>query len=172
MFDVSAEGVHQEEQGERYQFGPKAQRHYSNSTLCYKIASSLSPTSFDAHYNLSRVNLHLATDHLPAPQCLTTVAEAVAGFGKAVDLAAAEGEGEAVTKTIDGGFNLAQALMAGRGLIEEGAGGVEGDGLRMAEEARGWLERVEGLQRQEMANAGFTAANEASDPAEEESTLR
>lgn len=95
-------------------------------------------------------------------------AEAVAGFGKAVELAGADGPAEEATRTIDGGFNLAQALMAGRGLMDEGAGGSVGEALRMADEARAWLERVEALQRQEMANAGFTAADDGAQPAEDD----
>lgn len=96
------------------------------------------------------------------------MADAVAGFTKAVDLAGAEDPAEQVTRTIDGGFNLAQALMAGRGLIEEGAGGRAEEGARMTEEARVWLERVEGLQRGEMAKAGFTGVEDRVEVEDEE----
>ncbi|GAA5971212.1 hypothetical protein JCM11641_004187 [Rhodosporidiobolus odoratus] len=154
--DFLAEGTRQEEQGERYQSGPKAQRHTHNAVTCYRLAASLSPstssssavsTSFDARYNVARALQTLATEHLAPPVCLETLQQAIEWYREAL---AVLGEGEGETARIDGLFNLAQAHVELHEMLEEGAAAVNEEGthaLQAANEALSLFMEVERRQR-------------------------
>ncbi|GAA5866958.1 hypothetical protein JCM1840_005920 [Sporobolomyces johnsonii] len=145
------EGVKQEEQGERYQSGAKAARHYSNAVVCFAVASSLSPTSFDSRYNAARVLYQLATEHLPPPVALAALGQAISGYREALAVVQDGTEGFA-TARIDGLFNLAQADVALYEMLEEGAVVSPDPGMSMqaAQEAKQLFVEVEKLQRIEL----------------------
>ncbi|GAA5952871.1 hypothetical protein JCM3765_002992 [Sporobolomyces pararoseus] len=142
------EGIKQEEQGERYQFGAKTTRHYSNAVVCFSIAASLDSIDFDSRYNAARVLYRLATDHLPSGEAFEALGKAILGYREAVQVA---GEENTMAR-IDGLFNLAQAEVALFEMLEEAAvsGVAEGTGLAAAKEAKELFTQVEALQRNEM----------------------
>lgn len=184
-----AEGVRQEEQGERYQFGDTARRKYSNALISYATALASGPTTaelFDATYNGARCRLHLACEFESAPSCVEMLMEAIGGFRTALDLLPPSGdqpdgrEGE----RIDSGFNLASALVALAGMLEEGADDVgkqsvpTSNRVALLEEAATLFSTVEALQMREMARAGgegsgpvVDAAMDSEDAAEAEEAL-
>ncbi|GAA5911913.1 hypothetical protein JCM5296_006644 [Sporobolomyces johnsonii] len=145
------EGVKQEEQGERYQSGAKAARHYSNAVVCFAVASSLSPTSFDSRYNAARVLYQLATEHLPPPEALAALGQAISGYREALGVVQDGIEGFA-TARIDGLFNLAQADVALYEMLDEGVVISPDPGMSMqaAQEAKQLFVEVERLQRIEL----------------------
>ncbi|GAA5919987.1 hypothetical protein JCM1841_004415 [Sporobolomyces salmonicolor] len=145
------EGIKQEEQGERYQSGAKAARHYSNAVVCFAVAASLSSTSFDPRYNAARVLYQLASEHLPPPEALTALGQAITGYGQALAVVQDGTEGSA-TARIDGMFNLAQADAALYEMLEEGAVISSDPGMSMeaAREAKRLFVEVERLQRIEL----------------------
>ncbi|BGP16953.1 hypothetical protein JCM10213_007398 [Rhodosporidiobolus nylandii] len=148
--DFLEDGTKQEEQGERYQIGAKAARHFHNATTSYRLAASLSPTSFDARYNAARALQTLATEHLAPPACLEALAQAIEAYREALVVL---GEGSGGTARIDALFNLAQADVALFEMLEEGVAVVEGEverALQAAREAKGLFVEVERLQRVEM----------------------
>lgn len=144
------EGIKQEEQGERYQFGSKATRHYSNAVISYSIAASLSPKDFDSRYNAARVLYQLATDHLSPTEAFDALGKAIMGYREAVGVLE-EGE-ENMMARIDGSFNLAQADVGLFEMLDEAAvvGVPEGTALQAAKEAKDLFVQVESLQRVEM----------------------
>ncbi|GAA6048413.1 hypothetical protein JCM3770_003746 [Rhodotorula araucariae] len=146
------EGTRQEEQGERYQAGAKAARHYSNAATCYALASAARPADFDSRYNAARVWQTLATEHLAAPDCLTALDRARQGYREALAVLVPGAEGEA-TARIDALFNLAQADVALFEMLEDAVAPVDGErerALQVAREARELFVEVERLQREEM----------------------
>ncbi|GAA5896355.1 hypothetical protein JCM6882_000994 [Rhodosporidiobolus microsporus] len=148
--DWLAEGTRQEEQGERYLTGPKAQRHTQNALVCYRLAASLSPSSFDARYNAARALQTLATEHLPPPASLLALEQALGGYRDALGVLSAEGGG---TARIDALFNLAQADVALYEMLDEGVAVIEGEkekALQAVREAKELFVEVERLQRVEM----------------------
>lgn len=146
-------GVQQEENGERYQAGAKAVRHYGNAILCYQAAlqqcqpSDLS-SLFDSFYNAARVQQILASDHLPAPECATVLEEAISGFKKALDVSI-EDEG----RVVDCMSNLGCALTLLMGMILDSAvpGAQEEVGIRLGWEAKTVLAEVLKMQQEELA---------------------
>lgn len=132
------EAEQQESQGTRYQFGAKAERHYSNAVVAFRCASSLNPTSFDALYNAARVTQQLGSEHLAAPECYTALEQAVAGYRQALPLAQGEEEG------IDAMFNLAQACVELQEMSDGGATEKREEGGYT--EARRLFAEVERLQ--------------------------
>ncbi|SCV69959.1 BQ2448_1353 [Microbotryum intermedium] len=109
------EGIHQESQGDRYQHGAKAARHYRNSIVSYQLAASQSTNSmFDPVYNAARIMFTLASDHLEALDCVDMMRRAIATFRMAQTAASATDE------VIDSSFNLAQALIALQDLYDDG----------------------------------------------------
>ncbi|GAA6044538.1 hypothetical protein JCM8097_000485 [Rhodosporidiobolus ruineniae] len=166
--DWLTEGTRQEEQGERYQSGPKAARHYTNSTTCYRLAAALSPSAFDPRYNCARVFQTLATDHSAAPACLEALDNAIQGYREGL---AVLPDGEGGTARIDGLFNLAQADVALYEMFDEGVAAVEREAeraLQAAQEAKQLFVEVERLQRVEMEKV-FGASGPDADEAGDES---
>ncbi|KAL8292211.1 hypothetical protein RQP46_001677 [Phenoliferia psychrophenolica] len=146
------EGLRQEGNGERYQHGPKAARHFSNAALSFRLSSSLSP-SFDSLFNAGRVLFLLATDHLPDP--LPSLRDSITSYRAA--LAFEQGRPRpSPADVIDAQFNLAAAFVAMAELILEGAadgtmGGEESPtAVQCAQEARTLFADVERIQRIEM----------------------
>ncbi|GAA5910490.1 uncharacterized protein JCM6883_003026 [Sporobolomyces salmoneus] len=141
------EGIKQEEQGERYQFGAKTTRHYTNAVVCFSIAASLDSTDFDSRYNAARVLYRLAMDHLPPTEAYDALGKAIIGYRESVQV----GESLVMAK-IDGLFNLAQACVALFEMVDEAAiaGVAPGTGLEAAKEAKELFVQVESLQRIEM----------------------
>ncbi|BGP48910.1 hypothetical protein JCM10450v2_004789 [Rhodotorula kratochvilovae] len=147
------EGTRQEEQGERYQAGAKAARHFSNAATCYALASAACPSDFDSRYNAARVWQTLATEHLAAPDCLAALDKAREGYREALAVQQAGAEGEA-TARIDALFNLAQADVALFEMLEDAVAPLDGErerAMQVAREARELFVEVERLQRDEMA---------------------
>ncbi|GAA5977122.1 hypothetical protein JCM5350_003226 [Sporobolomyces pararoseus] len=162
------EGIKQEEQGERYQFGAKTTRHYSNAVISFSIAASLNSTDFDSRYNAARVLYRLATDHLPPGEALDALGKAILGYREAVQVA---GEENTMAR-IDGLFNLAQAQVALFEMLEEAAvaGVAEGTGLAAAKEAKELFVQVEALQRIEMEKI-FGSETSSNEEQEQEETM-
>ncbi|TNY21009.1 hypothetical protein DMC30DRAFT_222403 [Rhodotorula diobovata] len=170
------EGTHQEEQGERYQAGPKATRHLNNAITCYALATQASPASFDARYNAARVWHTLATEHLPPVASHDALHKVLDGYREALDtLGPPGGDSDVATARIDALFNLAQARTALFDLVGEAVIPVAGDSASQAvtaAEARNLFVLVERLQREEMARffgAGGPAAAGAQDGEGDES---
>ncbi|BGO92092.1 hypothetical protein NBRC10512_000823 [Rhodotorula toruloides] len=150
--DWLQEGDRQDENGTRYQSGSKAARHFTNSTVCYRLAASLSPADFDARYNAARAYQTLATDHLPPPECATALETARDGYREALGVLV-EGEEGTATARIDALFNLAQADVALFEMLEEGVVSEPDEDERkahLAKEARDLFVEVERSQRVEM----------------------
>ncbi|BGP32769.1 hypothetical protein JCM10296v2_004553 [Rhodotorula toruloides] len=150
--DWLEEGDRQDENGTRYQSGSKAARHLTNSTVCYRVAASLSPTDFDARYNAARAYQTLAMDHLPPPECVRALETAREGYREALGVLV-EGEEGAATARIDALFNLAQANVALFEMLEEGVVSEPGEHERkaqLAEEAKDLFVEVERSQRVEI----------------------
>ncbi|GAA5987625.1 hypothetical protein JCM10908_007143 [Rhodotorula pacifica] len=148
------EGTRQEEQGERYQVGPKAARHLANASTCYRLAAALSPTSFDPRYNAARVLHTLGSNHLGAPACLEALEGARSGYREALAVLAPEGQvaGEA-TARIDALYNLAQADATLLAQLDDGIVVVADELERkraLAQEAKELFAEVERLQRIEL----------------------
>lgn len=158
---ISIEGVKQEEQGERYQFGAKAQRHYENAVISYLTALTFNSTSFDALYNGARTTFQLGSEHLPSPDCVKALQAAIEGFGKSHQVALKEGLDQELC--IDAMFNEAQATVALSSILDEGVLPDNHDQLggssavELAWKAKGLFEQVERTQSLEMEKMGFTA---------------
>ncbi|GAA5871270.1 hypothetical protein JCM16303_000701 [Sporobolomyces ruberrimus] len=160
------EGIKQEEQGERYQFGNKTTRLYTNAVVCFSIAASLEATDFDSRYNAARVLYRLAADHLPPSEAYDALGKAIVGYREAVQVAAGNTQAK-----IDGLFNLAQADVALFEMLDEAAvaGVVKDLGLEAAKEAKELFAQVESLQRNEMEKvfgAGIAGSEESDEAAD------
>ncbi|GAA6060032.1 hypothetical protein JCM10212_001029 [Sporobolomyces blumeae] len=147
------EGVRQEEQGERYQFGAKATRHFSNASTSFALAATLAPTDFDARYNAARVLYQLASNHLPPREAYDAIQRAIVGYREAIAvLDHARDDEDSTMARIDGMFNLAQANVALFEMIDERAvvDARAGTAIDAAREAKALFVEVERLQRIEM----------------------
>ncbi|KAF1806874.1 hypothetical protein V8B55DRAFT_1348115 [Mucor lusitanicus] len=107
------EAIHNEEQGERYQTGDKAQRNYERAADMYGKASAANPKDADCVYNWGRV-LFLLVNFLPShaspEEKLEKVDQSIEKFRVALDLEP--------NKT-DAQFNLAQALHQRSEILQE-----------------------------------------------------
>ncbi|KAK4520850.1 uncharacterized protein ATC70_006731 [Mucor velutinosus] len=107
------EAIHNEEQGERYQTGDKAQRNYERAADMYGKASAANPKDADCVYNWGRV-LFLLINFLPShaspEEKLEKVDQSIEKFRVALDLEP--------NKT-DAQFNLAQALHQRSEILQE-----------------------------------------------------
>ncbi|CEP09405.1 hypothetical protein [Parasitella parasitica] len=107
------EAIHNEEQGERYQTGEKAQRNYERAAEMYGKAFAANPKDADCVYNWGRV-LFLLVNFLPShaspEEKLEKVDQSIEKFRIALDLEA--------NKT-DAQFNLAQALHQKSEILQE-----------------------------------------------------
>lgn len=151
------EGTRQEEQGERYQVGPKAARHLLNALTCYRLAAAAAATTeperefaFDARYNAARVSHALGADHLNPPECLEALQAARKGYREALAVAPQE----EATARIDALYNLAQAdasLLAQlqAGIVPPTPDRTETE-KELAREAKELFSEVERLQRIEL----------------------
>ncbi|GAA5900143.1 hypothetical protein JCM8208_002028 [Rhodotorula glutinis] len=167
------EGTRQEEQGERYQAGPKATRHCNNAAVCYALAALAHPLDFDSRYNGARVLQTLATEHFAPSECLAALDKARSGYREALAVLDQQQSGgdSSATARIDALFNLAQADVALFDALEDAVTAVDGERERAVEaasEAKRLFVEVERLQRDEMARffgAGGpgTAASEGGD---------
>ncbi|KAK4692755.1 hypothetical protein P7C70_g9063, partial [Phenoliferia sp. Uapishka_3] len=150
--DWLQEAERQESNGERYQHGPKALRHYQNAIISYSIASKISP-SFESLFNAARVHFILATDHVPNP--IAALGSSIAGYRAAIAWEQQQ-PAPSIGNVIDAYFNLGEAMAEMANVIEEGAaeevslGGEEKDPVKWAMEAKVTFEKVEELQRSEM----------------------
>ncbi|GAA5934749.1 uncharacterized protein JCM15063_003057 [Sporobolomyces koalae] len=159
------EGIKQEEQGERYQSGNKATRHYSNAVICFSLAASLASNDFDSRYNAARVLYKLATDHLGPREAYDALSKAILGYRDAVAVLGSDG----TMARIDGLFNLAQADVVLFEMLEDAAvsGVPEGTALQAAREAKELFAQVEALQMSEL-DEFFGPGDVGSVPEEEE----
>lgn len=144
------EGTRQEEQGERYQVGPKAARHLLNALTCYRLAATTREFAFDARYNAARVSHALGADHLNPPECLEALQAARKGYREALAIAPPE----EATARIDALYNLAQAdasLLAqlDAGIVPPTPDRTETE-KELAREAKELFSEVERLQRIEL----------------------
>lgn len=89
--EAMQDGVELEEKGERFQFGPKAQRFYVQAGTLYDRAASLVGTNeerrADALYNASRIHFLLASQFALPPENLRLFVEATNAAQQAVRLA-------------------------------------------------------------------------------------
>ncbi|KAJ1032369.1 hypothetical protein NDA16_000396 [Ustilago loliicola] len=85
------DGVELEEKGERFQFGPKAQRFYVQAGTLYTRAAHLAGANVqqraDALYNASRIHFLLATQFALPPENVQLLVEAINTAQQAVVLA-------------------------------------------------------------------------------------
>lgn len=172
------EGVQQEEQGERYQFGAKATRHYTNAVICYKCALTKNSKSFDAIYNSARTTFELGTTHLSSPDCFIAIEESIKGFKLALSILE---ESSSLNSNysefkIDSLFNLAQALVVLQDMLDDGVTFDKKIGsTKYAEEAKKLFVEVERLQRIEMEKVfsieGQMGAEDMNDEGEEDAEM-
>lgn len=144
------EGTRQEEQGERYQVGPKAARHLLNALTCYRLAAATRELAFDARYNAARISHALGADHLSPPECIEALQAARSGYREALAIASPE----EATARIDALYNLAQAdatLLAQlqAGIVSPSPERNETE-KELAREAKELFSEVERLQRVEL----------------------
>ncbi|EST10232.1 hypothetical protein PSEUBRA_000648 [Kalmanozyma brasiliensis GHG001] len=89
--EAMQDGVELEEKGERFQFGPKAQRFYIQAGTLYARAVSLAGNFVerraDALYNASRIHFLLATQFALPPENLKSLVEAITSSQEATGLA-------------------------------------------------------------------------------------
>lgn len=89
--EAMQDGVELEEKGERFQFGPKAQRFYVQAGTLYSRAAHLAGANVerraDALYNASRVHFLLASQFALPPENLQIFVEAITTAQEAVRLA-------------------------------------------------------------------------------------
>ncbi|SNX82198.1 uncharacterized protein MEPE_00904 [Melanopsichium pennsylvanicum] len=89
--EAMQDGVELEEKGERFQFGPKAQRSYVQAGTLYDRAAYLAGANVgrraDALFNASRVHFLLASQFELPPQNLQSLVEAITTAQEAVRLA-------------------------------------------------------------------------------------
>lgn len=89
--EAMQDGVELEEKGERFQFGPKAQRFYVQAGTLYaravSLAGSIVERRADALYNASRIHFLLATQFALPPENLQSLVEAVTSAQEATRLA-------------------------------------------------------------------------------------
>lgn len=144
------EGTRQEEQGERYQVGPKAARHLWNALTCYRLAATTREFAFDARYNAARVSHALGADHLNPPECLEALQAARNGYRQALAIAPPE----EATARIDALYNLAQADATLLAQLQAGIVAPTPDRTEtekeLAREAKELFSEVERLQRVEL----------------------
>lgn len=112
-FDESMQdGVELEEKGERFQFGPKAQRFYVQAGTLYTRAAQLAGANVerraDAVYNASRIHFLLASQFALPPENMQSFVEAIASAQQAVQLAAPV----FTTESVEGGLPNPFALDA------------------------------------------------------------
>ncbi|SOV07959.1 uncharacterized protein UDID_01248 [Ustilago sp. UG-2017a] len=89
--EAMQDGVELEEKGERFQFGPKAQRFYDQAGTLYTRAAHLAGANVqqraDALYNASRIHFLLATQFALPPENIQLLVEAIHTSQQAVTLA-------------------------------------------------------------------------------------
>ena len=86
-------GVDQDERGERFSVGAKAERHYVKALSLYQQAAQFRPSSVDAWYNAARVQYVLGTQfHLP-PDALVTLIESCRLYVEALERAPMPSDG-------------------------------------------------------------------------------
>ncbi|KAI8638724.1 hypothetical protein BD408DRAFT_422585, partial [Parasitella parasitica] len=152
------EAIHNEEQGERYQTGEKAQRNYERAAVMYGKAFTANPKDADCVYNWGRV-LFLLVDFLPSHKTpeekLEKVDQSIEKFRVALGLEA--------NKT-DAQFNLAQALHQRSEILQETTE-IENAYAASAvalQEAIGLFDSVYDLQEKEYAELNLSATDDAS----------
>lgn len=129
-------GVDQDERGERFSVGPKAERHYVQAFSLYQRAAQFQPSSVDAWYNAARVQYVLGTQFYLPPNAHATLIEACRLYGEALDRAPMPSDGIPSASRLDVLSNGGYALQALAELIDEwGAMEMEAVCLATAERA-------------------------------------
>ena len=104
------DGVELEEKGERFQFGPKAQRFYFQAGMLYARAAQLaagnSQRRADALYNTSRIHFLLASQFALPPDNLHSFVQAIATAQEAVRLAPPLSAADPVDASLPNPFTL------------------------------------------------------------------
>ncbi|KAL1411669.1 hypothetical protein Q8F55_002634 [Vanrija albida] len=116
-------GVEHEEKGERYKDGEKAQRFYEKAAELYQKAMQFGET-YDATFNLARVQYTLASQFYLPPSSLDIYGSAIALYRNAMDKA------EDPNLKSDAAFNLSQALLSLAELTEEYEGPAAAGGVK------------------------------------------
>lgn len=112
-------GVDQDERGERFSVGAKAERHYVQALLLYQQAAQFRPSSVDAWYNAARVQYVLGTQfHLP-PNAHATLIESCRLYVEALERAPMPSDGIPSASRLDVLSNGGYALQALAELIDE-----------------------------------------------------
>ena len=112
-------GVDQDERGERFSVGAKAERHYVKALSLYQLAAQFRPSSVDAWYNAARVQYVLGTQfHLP-PDALVTLIESCRLYVEALERAPMPSDGIPSASRLDVLSNGGYALQALAEFIDE-----------------------------------------------------
>ncbi|PKI83043.1 hypothetical protein MVES1_002918 [Malassezia vespertilionis] len=106
------EGVGQEERGERFSTGEKAQRHYEQAFAFYARAIEYAPQSVDALYNAARVQYVLGTEFLSPSAADNALCTAVHLYVDALRCAPHVHDGIPDASRLDVMSNCASALQA------------------------------------------------------------
>lgn len=108
--EAMQDGVELEEKGERFQFGPKAQRFYVQAGTLYARAAQLAGTNAerraDSLYNASRIHFLLASQFALPPENVQSFVEAIATAQQAMRLAPPLPASESVDGTLPNPFTL------------------------------------------------------------------
>ncbi|WFD18476.1 hypothetical protein MCAP1_000679 [Malassezia caprae] len=112
-------GVDQEERGERFSFGAKAQRHYGQALEWYEQAAAYEPTSVDARYNAARIYYTLGTQFLAPFDAREALVQACHLYIQALELAPIAADGIPSAARLDVLSNGGYALYALAELVDE-----------------------------------------------------
>ncbi|KAL7420007.1 hypothetical protein Q5752_004970 [Cryptotrichosporon argae] len=133
-------GVEMEEKGERYRDGEKAQRFYEKAAELYQKAMQFDET-FDATYNLARVQYVLASSFLLPPSALDIYGSSIALYRQALGMT------DSPLLQIDACYNIAQSCTGLADAMEDIEGERVADGVaELRDAARVFLERAAVMQ--------------------------
>ncbi|CAG8515006.1 13604_t:CDS:2 [Ambispora leptoticha] len=152
--ELMEEGVKQEEKGERYQTGEKAERFYERARELYAKAHEKKPNDADCLYNWGRI-LYILVNFIPSysppePK-LSLLAQSIEKFRAALAID---------PDNADALFNLAQALTSQADVIRERDTEGLDDAIASYREAVRSFERVYVIQQKELMNSQQQQQNE------------
>ena len=112
-------GVDQDERGERFSVGAKAERHYVRALSLYQQAAQFRPSSVDAWYNAARVQYVLGTQFYLPPDAHLALIESCRMYFEALERAPMPSDGIPSASRLDVLSNGGYALQALAELIDE-----------------------------------------------------
>ncbi|CAG8578695.1 2806_t:CDS:2 [Ambispora gerdemannii] len=153
--ELMEEGVKQEEKGECYQTGEKAERFYERARELYAKAYEKKPNDADCLYNWGRILyilVNFVPSHSPPELKLSLLAQSIEKFRAALVMD---------PDNADALFNLAQALTSQADVIRERDTDGLDDAITSYNEAVQSFERVYVLQQKELMNSKPPQNNES-----------